>query len=980
MENLRESEYPKGSEWRRWDLHVHTPESKLGDSFPSTTWDEYLDSLEKAAAESEIAVIGVTDYMTIDGYEKILAARNDAANPRLQSVRLALPNIEFRATPPTKDNKALNIHLLVDPSDPDHVDKIKRALKQLRYSYGGESYGCYREQLIEFGKKLDSSLDDDAAYRRGIEQFKPSYEVIEKWLADEKWLRENSLIGIANGKDGISGLPLDGFAATRDKLLRSSHFVFSGNPKDREHYLGKKDTSPESEIIRQYGSLKPCLHGSDAHAIDKLFAPDQDRYCWIKADPTFEGLKQVLWEPEARVSIGKSKPQQSDSSRVITTLKINASNGWFADGGIPINPGLVAIIGEKGSGKTAIADLVAFSSGAYIQENSQSSFIEKARLHLNGLKTTLEWESGTSTSAELVGKPFVAQRPLVRYLSQDFVEQLCSNDHEGHELQEAIEEVVFAHLEEARREGFSSFSELRSSRESASQAERDTLRGELAASHREIERAMLAIDQIPGKTALKEQAEKQVEELKKQLPQVEALADKEVLDKLELEKTGKLEVEQSIAEKSREKRSIEDIAKSYVLIKDRTGKQIDELMETANGIERIPAEISKSMYPVWNETVEVELAKVAAALDKEIAELKGPAEGATPEGTSLASRELRIKSLQESLSKDELNRKRLLDLQKQIAAQVATVARITKEIADTEGKTKKQLAAKLAERRKLYGEYFAALEEDGTGLHELYAPMKSQLDSLGPEMKFELSAGYRVDTKAWLERAARFYDGRKPAASAKKDEVEKFVVESLAPAWKTGDETKVSAAFEQFYALVDPPRFMKETAAPSLKLIELFDWMFATDHIGVSYKILYGGIGLENLSPGTRGIALLVLYLLMDADDRRPLIIDQPEGNLDNASVYEQLVPYIKKAKEKRQIILVTHNPNLVVATDAEQIIVAVAERPTTQPYPSIRYHSGSIEHASKEGAPGIRQAICTLLEGGKRAFKDREERYSIKD
>jgi len=980
MDNLKQSEFPRGSEWRRWDLHVHTPESKLGDSFTGTSWEAYLTAIEKAAEESKIAVIGVTDYMTIDGYEKILSARADAQAPRLQSVQLVLPNIEFRATPPTKDNKALNIHLLVDPSDPDHVDKIKRALKQLRYEYDGESYGCYREQLIEFGQKLDSSLDDAAAYRHGIEQFKPSYEVIEKWLAGEKWLRDNSLVGIANGKDGISGLPLDGFSATRDKLLRSADFVFSGNPKDREHYLGQKEGTPESEIVRQYGSLKPCVHGSDAHAVEKLFVPDQDRYCWIKADPTFEGLKQVLWEPEARVSIGKSMPQQSDSSRVITSLKITASSGWFTNSDIPINSGLVAIIGEKGSGKTAVADLVAYSSGAYVRENSQSSFIEKARLHLNGLKTTLEWESGSVTSAELVGKPFVAQRPLVRYLSQDFVEQLCSNDHEGHELQEAIEEVVFAHLEEARREGFSSFSELRASRESASQAERDALRGALASSHREIERAMQAIEQVPSKSALKAQAEKQVEELKKQLPQVEALADKEVLKKLEMEKTGKLEVEQSIAEKSREKRGIEDIAKSYALIKERTTKQIDELIEAAKGIGRIPEDVSKAMHPDWNETVEAELAKAALELDREISELKGPAEGAMPDGASLVSRDIRIKALQESLSKDELNRKRLLDLQKQIAAQEATVSRITKEIADLEGKTTKQLAAKMVERGKLYAEYFVVLKEDGTGLHELYAPMKSQLDSLGPEMKFELSAGYRVDTKDWLDRATRFYDGRKPAASAKKDDIEKFVLDSLAPAWKSGDDAKVAAAFDQFYVLVDPPKFMREFAAPSLKLVELFDWMYATDHISVSYKILYGGIGLENLSPGTRGIALLVLYLLMDADDRRPLIIDQPEGNLDNASVYEQLVPYIKRAKEKRQIILVTHNPNLVVATDAEQIIVAVAERPTTQAYPSIRYHSGSIEHASKEGVPGIRQAICTLLEGGKRAFKDREERYSIRD
>ena len=135
----------------------------------------------------------------------------------------------------------------------------------------------------------------------------------------------------------------------------------------------------------------------------------------------------------------------------------------------------------------------------------------------------------------------------------------------------------------------------------------------------------------------------------------------------------------------------------------------------------------------------------------------------------------------------------------------------------------------------------------------------------------------------------------------------------------------------------------------------------------------------QHLSPGTRGIALLVLYLLMDDDDRRPLIIDQPEGNLDNSSIYMGLVPYCARQK-RSQIVLVTHNPNLVVATDAEQIIVATSERQSGQAYPRITYVSGSLEHNEIDAeATGMRQAVCTLLEGGDRAFKEREGRYSIR-
>ena len=980
IERFKKSDYPRGSEWRRWDLHVHTPESKLGDSFSGVSWDDYLMAIEQAAKDAEIAVIGVTDYLSIDGYEKILAAKNDAGNPRLPTVALLIPNIELRALPATTDGKALNIHILVDPTEQQHIEKIRRALQQLRVDYGGETYGCCKKELIEFARKQRPELtDDNTAYKFGIEQFKPSYEKIADWLSNKKWLRENSLIGVANGKDGISGLPLDGFSAIRDQLLQLANFVFSGNPKDREHYLGKKAGIGVSDIIRQYGSLKPCLHGSDAHSIETLFKPDNERYCWIKADPTFEGLKQLLWEPDSRVTTGSAKPQQSDRSRIITELTIASPNGWFVQPSIPLNAGLVVIIGEKGSGKTAVADLVAFTSGASVSVDSQSSFIAKGRLHLENVETTVIWGAGAPTTAKLATKPFVSQRPLVRYLSQDFVERLCSTDYEGRELQEAIEEVVFSHLDEVNREGFSSFAELRASRESASQSQQDSLRGELATAHREIERIIQFLAQRPSKVALKKQVETQIAELKNQLPEVELLADKTVLDNLEKEQEGRVSVEKTIAEKSRQRRNIEDILKSYLLIKERTTKQIQELVESTKGVSTISEVMQTTLYPKWNEAIESELQELSVGLDAEINAIKGTIEGVVPEENSLAARLIRIKILQESLSENELNRNRLLDLQKQIGDQEAAVHRLHKEIEELDGKVKNQLANKQIERNEIYEKFFVALTVDGEGLQELYAPMKNQLSALGSEMKFELSSGYRVDSKVWLEKSVRFYDGRKSAASARKDEIEKFVADHLAPAWKTGDKANISEVFNKFYELVDPISFMSDLASPSLKLVDLFDWMYSTDHINTSYRILYGGTELEYLSPGTRGIALLVLYLLMDEDDRRPLIIDQPEGNLDNASIYMQLVPYIKKAKEKRQIILVTHNPNLVVATDAEQVIVANAERPTTQSYPRITYLCGSLEHSHSDNLHGTRQAVCTLLEGGNEAFKAREGRYSIR-
>ena len=132
------------------------------------------------------------------------------------------------------------------------------------------------------------------------------------------------------------------------------------------------------------------------------------------------------------------------------------------------------------------------------------------------------------------------------------------------------------------------------------------------------------------------------------------------------------------------------------------------------------------------------------------------------------------------------------------------------------------------------------------------------------------------------------------------------------------------------------------------------------------------GVELETLSPGTRGIVLLMLYLAIDAEDDRPLIIDQPEENLDPKSIYKELVKLFRTAKLRRQIILVTHDANLIVNTDAEQVIVAESKSSQNGKLPRFTYTSGSLEN------PKIRRHVCEILEGGETAFKERAKRLGV--
>jgi len=131
-------------------------------------------------------------------------------------------------------------------------------------------------------------------------------------------------------------------------------------------------------------------------------------------------------------------------------------------------------------------------------------------------------------------------------------------------------------------------------------------------------------------------------------------------------------------------------------------------------------------------------------------------------------------------------------------------------------------------------------------------------------------------------------------------------------------------------------------------------------------------VDIEQLSPGTRGIVLLLLYLAIDGTDDRPLIIDQPEENLDPQSIFEELVARFREAKKRRQIIIVTHNANLVVNTDADQVIVASCGRHRPAQLPVKSYEAGGLENKR------IRQRVCDILEGGEKAFKERAKRLRV--
>ncbi len=192
-----------------------------------------------------------------------------------------------------------------------------------------------------------------------------------------------------------------------------------------------------------------------------------------------------------------------------------------------------------------------------------------------------------------------------------------------------------------------------------------------------------------------------------------------------------------------------------------------------------------------------------------------------------------------------------------------------------------------------------------------------------------------------------------------------------------GDEQQVFSALESIVECLHVDKGDRNAARDIFKQmkgqrnpVDLYDYLFGFEYLQTKYDLKVDGKDLSELSPGERGGLLLIFYLMLDRRDI-PLIIDQPEDNLDNKSIYEMLVTFLKKAKTRRQIIIATHNPNLAVVADAEQLIYVTIDKKNDN---AFAFYSGGIED------PEINRRAVDILEGTLPAFDNRRLKYRRQD
>ena len=344
---------------------------------------------------------------------------------------------------------------------------------------------------------------------------------------------------------------------------------------------------------------------------------------------------------------------------------------------------------------------------------------------------------------------------------------------------------------------------------------------------------------------------------------------------------------------------------------------------------------------------------------------------------TLLSKELR--RLEVCIGLDRTKRNNYNNISNRILREESSLVLRDKEIESAESAPKK-INDLISHRETIYSHLIEEIEKETKLLSNLYKPLQDRLDEeKGTLNKLTFSVNRIVDIDIWSEGGERLIDKSRAGTFKGVGTLAQIIKTELEEIWKKGTPSEISDAMSKFrakyradfwsHAFEDAKR-TRETKRDWYSQVSA--WLYSTDHVQVSYGLEYEGVDIQQLSPGTRGIVLLLLYLTIDTNDQRPLVIDQPEENLDPKSIFEELVEQFKEAKTRRQIIIVTHNANLVVNTDADQVIVASRGEHKPNALPDIEYISGGLEN------PIIRDAVCGILEGGKEAFEERAKRLRI--
>ncbi|MGB3794751.1 MAG: hypothetical protein WA957_00410 [Alteraurantiacibacter sp.] len=1001
---------PRGAEWHKWDLHIHTPasvEQHYGDAHQDEVWERYIDELE--ALPKEIRAVGINDYCLIDGYRRVRGAKDSG---RLQNLDLILPVVELRLDllAGQSDTRRVNFHVVFsDDLTPDQIESffLRKLSAEIQLRAGRPPWRGdvgHRDGLISLGQAFKAAVPEEkrgpevSDLKAGFISASVSAGVVREALS-QSIFEGQTLTAIGLSEYGALRWEGAGAAVKRDVIERVD-FVLTATPS-LEKYAEQRDR------LRADGVNDRLIDASDAH-----YWPDSDQpnrlgqtATWAKADLTFEGLRRSLHQFDERVFVGENPPKRAivlaNPTKFIRRIEVRKKDDaglterWF-DLNLPLSPDLVAIIGNQGNGKSALTDVLALCGNAQVAEFSflnGDKFCD-AENKAGAFVARLTWADGSVSERSLDEKVDPAAAERVRYVPQRFFEEVTNETavHEGGLFYGEIKKAIFSHVPIADRLGRPDFDSLVEARTREPSASIVHYRGELSTMNRTIAKLERACgpQEIARVGGLIEQKVREIAAHKDAEPdpvspppeaeaanhKVAALRDQESNLEAEIkELRGRLAVlkqqqqavrdaESAIDRVVREAqadaaRITDQLRQQQIVLEDAPlisiASDTEPLRAKGEAVESEIEEITFHLDSSRDESVAARLVTMQAERAAAQQQLQTASRAYQDYRDLVEERAEKLAALNGDVSDPESLlglRHRLKHLQEDIPGQID-------ELRGERKLTARMIHSKIVEHAAVYKELTGPVlaHVRSEPLTRDQYPLGIDIQVVERDVEDLLFAMIRQDSGTFRPREAGRARLRDLACSFNFDRPDDAVAFAEA----------VLARLHRDYK-ADPPesveieRLLKKGATVE----RVYDFLFGFEYLRPEYALTLGGSPLRRLSPGQRGILLLVFYLVVDRSNT-PLIIDQPEGNLNNQSIYENLVPVFRSAKDRRQLIIVTHNPNLAVVCDAEQVVHASRDIDDGN---RIDYESGSLEH------PKFNRRSLDVLEGTSDAFSARRDTY----
>lgn len=924
----------RGAEWHKWDLHFHTQSS-----------DDYKDKsvtnkdIINALTEKNVSVVAITDHNNID-VERIEELRTLADNKII-----ILPGIEVRTGAGTGEN----IHIIGIFSEKiikAELEKIQRAFLAAgideQRSRGKREDEIYLnlDKTIEILRKYDAVISIHAASKKsgGIEQI-------------------------------TNALPVS--RAIKEDIAKKIDIFEIGKIEDVEEY--------ETKVFPVIGFAKSLILCSDNHNIKEYSVKE---FLWIKAELSFQGLKQVLNEFKNRIIIDKEPilfaNVKNNPKKYIKALVVkpkDATNDTWFNLDIPLNSELVAIIGNKGSGKSAIAEIVALAANT---KNENFSFLNNQKFLKDDLgtkfTTKIIWNDNTESENRSLND--IVQKnneEFVKFLPQKHIENICNDVSSISKFQQELNKIIFSHFPKEQKIGKDNFEEFINEKSRAINNLTLQLKTEVNEINEQIcfYEEKISIENITLQNNTKKRIEDEI--VQHQLLKPQEIKDPSITSSPEEQKAlGEInllsrkineldvelkETEQLINEKS-------EIRNKMLILLDRFKnfiiniKKQKDIFKTEFDVYSIKMDEIFVMNEPNLSSIEEALKLLENTINEKLSNKKGIEE-------KLKNVNLEIKKIEatnaEKIKKYSEYVQNLQSWEKRFNELSIEKTKIENELQ----KILKDYQEKLQELRIKRLDKTKEIFDKKNEIVQIYTTVKESILSI-----LSNNQQYPIEIKSYLGCSNLFENinsnvNHKSSEYFKDDEkIEVLQTKIMNLDYNNFNEIKDLLLFIEDNLKSSKP--IKQQLKKDASILEFYNHLYYMDYINPQYALLYDQKNITSLSPGEKGILLLIFYLILDKNEY-PLIIDQPEDNLDNQSIKDLLIPAIREAKKKRQVIMVTHNPNIAVVTDAEQIIRVHIDKTNNN---KVFVESGPVENQT------MNKHIVDILEGTMSAFDNRNVKY----